>query len=80
MAQMSIKKQKQAIAYFKKFHNEPIAMSNVKSHTLIITNLSCLLMSELEELKEKGFNAAIFEAAEWDGFHGLETYINERYI
>lgn len=77
MSQMSIKRQKQAIAYFKKLHNEPIAMCNVKNHTLIITNLSCLLMTELEELKEKGFIATIFAADEWDGFHGLKAYMNE---
>lgn len=77
MAQMSIKRQMQAIAYFKKVHNEPVAMSSVKNHTLIITNFSCSSTYELEELKEKGFSAAIFAAEEWDGFLGLEAYIND---
>ena len=74
---MSIKRQMQAIGYFKKVHNEPVAMSSVKYHTLIITNFSNSSTLELEELKEKGFSAAIFAAAEWDGFHGLEAYIND---
>ena len=65
----------QAIDFFKAIHSEPIAMSRVKYHTLIITNIACSSSYEMSELEEKGLAATIYGAEDWEGFHGIEAHI-----
>lgn len=77
MAQMSIERQMEAIAFFQNEYTEPVAMCNVKSHTLKLSNLGYSSTYQLEKLTELGFLATIFVADEWDGFYGLETHIQE---
>lgn len=80
MAQMSIERQMEAIGYFKRRNSQSIAMSNVKTHTLTITNIGSSSSYEMEELEKIGFYLVIFAADYWNGFYGLEARINESNI
>lgn len=80
MEHMSIERQIEAITLFQKGHDEPIAMSNVKSHKLIVTNIGFISSQEMVKLSDQGFYCTIFSAENVVEYYGLETYISEKMI